>query len=377
MNINLIGPINKLGYGTHTINMLKAFEATDFDISLNPVGQVQEGCASMMINRRSSIPFDQTSPTIHIFHDEYLEQLKGLNDVIAFSVFETDKLSEKAAANLKQYAKLIFTTTEEHKTILKANGITKPIHVVHEGVDPDVFNVEPCEPLIKTNKYTYLVLGKNEKRKNTNLVMSAWIEEMQYKNVALICHTFNHQHKDQEDFHMNWYDTNLMALGYKMINETDKYYHFSNSFSDIYCTKPVLDTEEMKSLYLSANVGIAYSAGEGWGLPQIEMMACGKPVIISNVIGHKEYIKDLPVYRELIIEPDGKELAVDGVFFNGEKGNWYKMNRKPITAMLNYTFDNNIGKLLSPELSEYIIKNFNWNLAAQNIKQILEVEYGN
>ena len=193
---------------------------------------------------------------------------------------------------------------------------------------------------------------------------------MQYKPCALILHSYNFHHGANEIL-KNWYNQDLRHLGYKAVEETEHYIMFTNSFSDIYLTKPVLENDQMKRLYTSANVGISFCAAEGWGLPQMEMMACGKPVIISNVIGHKEYIKDLPVFQELIIEPIGKEVANDGVFFHGDRGNWYTLSQESLISKLNYAYDNNIGSILSRDLSEYIINNYNWNLAATKIKQII------
>ena len=39
-SINIVGPINNFGYGTHTKNMIKAFEAIDISVSLETKGQI-------------------------------------------------------------------------------------------------------------------------------------------------------------------------------------------------------------------------------------------------------------------------------------------------------------------------------------------------
>ena len=265
---------------------------------------------------------------------------------------------------------MLFTTTKAHKRILESYNLNKPIHVINEGVDPNLYNTEKVSKLIETNKYTYLLVGKNETRKNTNKVMTAFIQSMQYKNVALICHTYNFLHGATEHY-KNWYNINLLTLGYKYIEETDYHIKFSNSFSDIYYTKPILDSTQMKSLYHSANVGISCSSAEGWGLPEMEMMACGVPVIISNSIGHSEYLENIPVYTDLIIEPNGSEIAFDKIHFLGNVGEWSVINISDISEKLEYTYNNNIGQELSQELSNYIIKNYNWNDIAKQIKNIL------
>jgi len=367
-HINIIGPINRLGYGIHANNMLKAFNDIGLTTSLTTAGEIQDNDNIDVVMQSVSTPFKNDSPTLHIFHDEYLDEFPG-KYTIGFSVFETDVVPQETIQKIEKYCEMVFTTTEDHKNILIMNGITKPVEVINEGVNPELFNVEPVDKLIDTGKYTYLVLGKNEKRKNTSKTMTALIEKVQYENVAMILHTFNPFLKTNDI--NKWYNINPIALGYKIVEDTQYYIKFTNSYSDIYYTKAVLDTVQMKQLYHSANVGINCSSAEGWGLPEMEMMACGKPVIISNVIGHKEYIKNLPVYNELIIEPIGKEIANDGLFFKGNKGSWYTIDISDIKDKVKYAFENNIGETISEELSNYITTNYNWKLQAEKIKQII------
>ena len=368
-HINLVACINKLGYGTHGINMLKAFNDIGMTTSLQVKGEIDDNYNKILVNNSLKIPFDPLAPTLHIFHDEFLEKYPG-KYIIPFTIFETTIVRKESLDKIEKYGEIVFTTTVEHKNILKNNGIIKPIYVINEGVNPKLYNTENCKKIIDTKNYTFLLLGKYEKRKNIDLVMTAFIEEMQYKNVTLILHTFNPFIQTKNGFE-HWYKINPVLLGYKFIEETEQYVHFSNSYSDIYYTKPILECYEMKSLYHSADVGISCSSAEGWGLPEMEMMACGKPVIISNVIGHKEYIKNLPVFKELVIEPIDTEIANDGKYFLGDRGEWSKLDIIDIINKMEYSFNNKIGTELSQELSDYIINNYNWIKIAIQIKQII------
>lgn len=369
-HINVVGPINKLGYGTHASSMVKAFTDIGVDVSLLPVGDRQDLYEQELFDKCIAQPFKEDSVTLHIYHDEYLKTYPGKH-TIAFTVFETDVIRREAIENINTFAKIVFTTTKRHKEILEAHGIKQPIHVVNEGVDPKLYNTDPIEPLIETGKFTYLLLGKNEKRKNTDLVMTAFLEKMQYENVAIILNTFNYGHP-AERHHMNWYNQNPVLLGYKYEEETETYIKFSNSFSDIYYMKPVLEREQMKQLYLSANVGISVSSAEGWGLSQCEMMACGKPVIISNVIGHSEYLENLPeAFRDMIVNPVGYEVAYDGKYFLGDRGMWSKIDIDTVIEKMEKAYNNNVGTELSEELSSYIITNYNWKVIAEKVKQLI------
>eukprot|EP01052_Picozoa_sp_SAG31_P022704 SAG31_NODE_1820_length_7198_cov_3.163122_5_plen_133_part_00 len=46
--------------------------------------------------------------------------------------------------------------------------------------------------------------------------------------------------------------------------------------------------EQMRNLYASSDAFVLPSRGEGWGLPVMEAMAMGKPVLVTNYSGPAE-----------------------------------------------------------------------------------------
>ena len=90
---------------------------------------------------------------------------------------KTTKLKEMSLVMLKNGpADIVLTTTKEHVDILKDNGITKHIEVVPEGIDPDIYNTFCSEKHIDTKKFTFITVGKNEKRKCSNEIVEAFME---------------------------------------------------------------------------------------------------------------------------------------------------------------------------------------------------------
>lgn len=378
--LNIYAPINNLGYGIHANNMIKAFRDNDIDVSLNTIGQVQPNTyynKQMEELYGNYSLFDSNAPSLHIFHDEYVTQVGGAYP-IAFSVFETTKLNPHALYNLTNVAKKVFTTTKAHKEILIGNGIDEgKIHVVHEGVDPFLYNYTVTNKMIDTGKFTYITVGKYEERKNTDMIIRAFINTHQYEECALICHTFNPFSNTGGGAVTSKQFTGieLEKYSYKQKIVRDDYMIYSNGVSDIYLTFPIPDQTKMKSLYHSANVGIACSRAEGWDLPLMELMACGIPCIASNVLGHLEYLPGAPkVQQDLIIEPIGMEVAQDGIWFHGDRGDWCRINSDDICEKLEDTYDNmDEYKTPSKELSLYYTYNYDWSLAAKQVKDILDL----
>lgn len=271
--LNIYAPINPLGYGIHSNNMIKAFVDKNIDINLTTIGSIKSESHFDKYWRPASdrrlTSFDKNSPSLFIFHDTQSNTYCG-KPMMTFSVFETTKIIPASLRMLKNVADLVLTTTKAHKDILIEQGISEDkIEVVPEGIDPELYNYKPSKDTwLKTNKFTFITTGKCEVRKNTDMIVRTFVEEFQYKEAALICHTYNPFMEQRESNAIKRFTAiNILGFGYKLIDDNDKGWKFSNGISDIYFTKPTLNTPEMKQLYHSANVGIQYSRGEGWDLP--------------------------------------------------------------------------------------------------------------
>jgi len=378
--INIFAPINPLGYGIHSNNMVKAFVDADVDINLTTIGGIKSESHFEKYWKpaadKKHTAFDKNSPSLYIFHDTQSNTYVG-SPMMTFSVFETTKISPVSVHLLNNVADIVLTTTEAHKAILISNGIPEyKIKVVHEGIDPEIFNYYPAqEKWLDTKKFTFITTGKCEARKNTDMVVRSFVEEFQYKEVALICHTYNPFMEQKEPNAVKRFTgINIPSFGYNLVDDNEKGWKFSNGVSDIYFTKPTLNTPEMKQLYHSANVGIQYSRGEGWDLPLNEMLACGVPCIASNCLGHSEYLTGAPsIQRELIIEPVGTVVANDGVWFKGDVGEWADMSQEDLSEKMLYVHENQTKySRPSPELSRYYTENYTWTAAVDTILNIIQ-----
>ena len=69
-------------------------------------------------------------------------------------------------------------------------------------------------------------------------------------------------------------------------------------------------TEDLPALYSGSKGYINISYEEGFGLPLLESMACGKPSVVSNIPAHREVGGSLPIYAD----PNNIENIKDGIF---------------------------------------------------------------
>lgn len=380
--LNIYAPINVLGYGIHAVNLIKGLKDKGEEYNLTPIGQLQvdpyfEPYVKEGLDNR--IKFDAKSPSVFIFHDEFSNQACG-NKLYTFSVFETDIIPELNKAILTNGpTDVVLTTTERHKMHLEDNGIKKPIEVVNEGVDTSLYNTIPYDPIIDTGKFTYITVGKREVRKNTDLLVETWINEMKDKEAALIAHTFNHFiHKDPKAHPFTnlscWLGLDPRALGLEYKGFNGKAHHFTNGNCDVYFTAPGIPLTSMPGLYHSANVGIQVSRGEGWDLPMTELMACGIPCIATDCLGHLEYFHAAPgAQQELKVPLTGYEVANDDMWFKGDKGQWGTIDTADLRDKISYTYENREKyEEKSDELADYIEECYGWERAAQKLVEVAE-----
>jgi len=380
--INVFAPINNLGYGILSNNIIKALHELGQELVLFPIGEIQPDPHFQMYwtaARENWKNFNSSNPSLFLFHDEHSYQSCGMPNIV-LSMFETTKLKEKSKLMLDNGpATTIITTTKDHRTILEDNGIQKSIEVVNCGVDDSIYNTISLDCRIETNKYTFITVGKREKRKNTDMIIQAFIDSCRGKEAALIAHTFNpfmNQTKDHPFKNLVcWSGVNPLSLGLKYEGFIGKAHKFSDGKCDLYFTTPDISAAEMPSLYQSANVGIQYSSAEGWDLPLIELMACGIPSITTRCLGHREFInEETPaIQADLAVDMGGLEKAEDGMWFKGDLGEWEIADEEALRQKIDTCLKNEVGIIPYDNLADWTAEQYNWHKPAQKLIELCGV----
>ena len=165
-------------------------------------------------------------------------------------------------------------------------------------------------------------------------------------------------------------DTYFKKFGFSETKDKN-YIKYSNKKSEILFTCPVID---MRSIYNKANIGIFPSKAEGWCLPLIECLACGVPSIATYCTGQTEYLNEIQdLQKDLIIYDLKEEIASDGIWFRGDRGNWFIFDKEILSKKMLYAYTNydNIEKNRL-ELSNIISNKFSWDLCAKRTKTAID-----
>ncbi|WP_281615410.1 glycosyltransferase family 1 protein [Flammeovirga sp. SubArs3] len=206
----------------------------------------------------------------------------------------------------------------------------KKISVIPNGVDHSLFNTNSIhqENVIPFKRYI-ITLGSLEPRKNLLRLFKAWKD---IKNSI------------DDDIH-------LVVVGKKGLSRvfSSENYDFENLQQErIYFTGHLTDSDLVSALRNA--IAFTYlSEYEGFGLPPLEAMACGVPVITSNTTAFPEVVKDSAITIspydindisksiKTIIENDKlrKKLSIKGISQAGHF-NWKKTSAETIKILKSY-----------------------------------------
>lgn len=192
---------------------------------------------------------------------------------------------------IDHYNKNFFSLIKKADHIITGSNFTKQeiidymkipqdkISVIHHGVNHELYKPYPQNELQETKakfdlpKKFLLFVGSIEPRKNLLILLKAY-------NLLV---------KEEKD------DLPLILVGFKGwenqeimqdIGKNKEYIRYLGFVSD----------SELAHVYNLATVFIYPSLYEGFGLPPLEAMACGTPVIVSNVASLPEVCGDAALY---------------------------------------------------------------------------------
>lgn len=280
MKIYLFGQRNNLGGGTHFGGFVDAMKLlATIGESVEEV-EVSGKKISPVVNR-----IQATDVSVFFFPTMSEQFVKGT--IIKWGIFETDSLPDDYISYLKR-SHLVWVPSQWAKTVLVSHGIDgDQIHVVHEGVDPNIYHPY-CRPKSSTGGvFRFFMCGKKETRKGFDELLKGF-------KIAFGSDVTTELHLKADYFWGGQAKAN--AKQGELARQIDDL-----GLTNVVPISSALSTSGMALLYNNYDAMIFPSRAEGWGLPLIEAIACGLPVISTYHSGHTEFLAAI----------DGKFVRLD------------------------------------------------------------------
>jgi glycosyltransferase involved in cell wall biosynthesis len=160
----------------------------------------------------------------------------------------------------------VFAPSEYVKRKIMKRFEIRNVVVTPNGVDRSVFHPGAKQRTHEVPEHYVLFVGSIEPRKNLGTLLQTW-------------------HAIKNDFKETW----LMIAG--TAGRVFKPVTFSQTLERV-CFLGYVDDQALPGLYADATLFVLPSFEEGFGLPALEAMACGTPVIVSDGGALPETIAD-------------------------------------------------------------------------------------
>jgi glycosyltransferase involved in cell wall biosynthesis len=368
MNLNLLAPVNQLGYGYVGLNVALALDRLGHEVALWPIGGVQaepryHAPIQKMMER--TLTFNPAAPSLRIWHPFDLAQHCGSLRA-AFTFFELNRLKPVERHHLLAQD-LVFVSSEWAREVLERAGLPRErIYFAMPGVDHSIFSVRE---LPKDSVTTFLSVGKWEYRKGHDFLLRAFEAAFgKQDNVRLVMHCYN-----------PCFQTTEQA---KIYNEQWVAYYRQSPLADKIVISPgrLESQTQLADLMAQADCGVFLSRAEGWNLEAMEMIALGRPVILTNYSAHTTFAH--PTNSHLV-EITQTEPAEDGVWFsagdkqwNGQPGEWAHLGdtqlEQTVEHLRSIHRQKQLGTLELNHVGASVARQYTWHRTAYNIVSVLE-----
>ena len=313
MNINISGPANPLGYGVVGLNVLRQLYSMGHKVSYWPIGNIeceQEDIVAIqeMVNNQDN--YDKNGASLKIWHQHDLAQHVGKGKHCGFPIFELDKFTEREVHQLNQQD-TVFVCSQWAAGVVAENTKQTNIKVAPLGVDSSTFFSSP----INEGPTVFLNVGKWEIRKGHDVLIRAFEQAFREDdNVELWMMNHNPFLSDKDEL------------------EWKRLYNSGKLANKINFLERVKSHTEVADIMRKADCGVFPSRAEGWNLEALEMLSCGRQVIVTDYSAHTEFCNN---ENSHLIKIDELESAFDGIWFKGE-GRWAAIGQTQIDQLSEY-----------------------------------------
>lgn len=299
MIININAPVCTTSYGYVSSNLIKELKNLGHDIRFIPIGQTVPEEEMLSEIKDSLLRWDYSfdAPCLKIWHQNDLGAFYGKGTRIGMPIFELEEFNEIEKHSLKNPDKL-FVCSEWAKNVIEDQVPEQigNVSVIPLGVDNNIF--KPID-LPYVDKTIFGNFGKFETRKGHDVLPEIFNKAFEKEDDVLLVMMPTNPFLTQQD-HDSWirkYKESKLGDKIVFVGRQKSHRMVYNIMSQIHC-------------------GIFPSRAEGWNLEALELLACGRHLIITNATAHTEFCNK--ENSNLIEMNSGYESAQDKVFFNGQ-----------------------------------------------------------
>lgn len=268
------GPVNKnTGLGIASRQYVKALRRQGVDTA---VGTGRSGTTKTSKKHKVFI-YHHSPHSLNIGKER-----KRFKTIIVNTVWETTRIPKRWIRPINQ-SDAVCVPSLQNKRALRNSGIKIPIFIVPHGVHARFFTPKKKKlPSKKTNeKFTFISIFGFQHRKNPEALLRAYWEEFSSADhVRLIIKTNGYAPYENR----RWIIKRIQAYKARL--------NLRKSTAPVQIITGHLNSKSLKNIYAKGHAFVLPTRGEGVGLPFLESMASGIPVIATGWGGHMDFLTE-------------------------------------------------------------------------------------
>jgi len=232
----------------------------------------------------------------------------------------------------------------------RASGVEVPIQVMPLGIDIDYYNpnIAGYRP---SERFVFLSVFEWGERKAPEILLRAFTEEFGRRDDAMLLLSITNRDATVD------VEAQIAAM------------ELPPGAPVVVMQNAHLPAYQMGSLYRSADCFVLPSRGEGWGMPVLEAMACGMPVISTNWSGPADFLTESTGY------PLNVRAMIDAearcVYYQGFQ--WADPDIDHLKALMRQVYENpEEARARGAKAAAAVAAKYTWKHCAQRILDRLE-----
>jgi glycosyltransferase involved in cell wall biosynthesis len=356
LNLNFFGQVGKTGIGRHCESvLLSLLKAHPPGLRMNFLDCMSElSVRQLLVNGRAG-----KDVTLFFWRmdSEFVRQVPGRK--VIWVVFESDRLPPLWLDQMQAYDR-VWTPSDWGRDVLLAHGLEPDrVRVVEEGVNDVVFRPEP----IAHPGFVFLSVGKYEDRKSIDETIEAFKAEFpaSYESSVQLWLKADYPGRPAR----------AAQLRSKVASDP-RIRILSDSMTD----------RELAKVYNSADAFVFPSKAEGFGLPCIEAIACGVPLIATDYSGQSVILKHI---RGLFVPVDYSLVPIDdadycnlyrGDYDSPDLGRWADPSMPSLRQAMRAVYQDNASwRERAARASEIIHSRLSWDrIGAKVLHELADVQ---
>ncbi|NJL70333.1 MAG: glycosyltransferase [Candidatus Competibacteraceae bacterium] len=322
---------NHSGYAQAAHDILLAIDQTQkYDLRAHFLFNRNLPLTGMTKERHSKLsslackPLTDNHVTVYHCIPATQKQIKRTKRTIGFAIFETfDPPNEGPTSWVKalNLNDAVICPSKFNVSVFSNAGVVKPIFYVPHCVDFDLYSPETL-PIRKHERFTFMFFGTWKLRKGYAQLAEAFLQEFGAEdNVQLLIKT------NLPENAKTYFQTMNRNLGLEK-KET----------APILVERTIFDERSLPRFMKSADCLVSPTLGEGFGLPGLQCMALGVPVIVTDFSGCQEYANE---QTATLLKPEGfiQHRQLDNLpqFINKK---WAFVTVSSIRRAMRYAYEN-------------------------------------